>query len=60
MKIPAISQAIALFSHHKKGITPNRGGLRQETAFYRVAMLALESLTAEAEGWYMKQREAKK
>jgi len=57
MKHPWTQTALRLFGAYRHGLTPNGRGLRQESAHYQVTMGAIEALTAEAEAWYMKQKD---
>lgn len=51
-----VQKVMRLYTHYETaGLTPNGRGLRHETAFYREAMMALKSLSTEAEGWYSKE-----
>lgn len=52
-KLPLVQRSLQLYAFYRQGITPNGGGLRQETACYRACMMKLDALSAEAEGWYL-------
>lgn len=57
---PWVQQALSLYAHYKRGITPNNAGLRGETAFYRRCMIEVANNEAAAEAWYNEQLNKKR
>lgn len=59
MKQPLVSEASRLFQSWEQGITPNGGGLNDETYLYNQTMPLIRNLIAHAQEWYDEQQESK-